>query len=131
MSMLISEPAAPSAPASLPKRLLHLEGLALLAAAVALYGYHGFGWWMFALLLLAPDLAMLGYLINIRVGSIGYNLAHTYALPLLLAAIAVGADWQPGLRIALIWLSHIGLDRSIGYGLKYPTHFKDTHLSRV
>lgn len=29
------------------------------------------------------------------------------------------------------WLAHIGADRLLGYGLKYPSSFKDTHLQRV
>jgi hypothetical protein len=116
---------------SLPKLLLHLEGLTALIVAVGLYAQQGFSWWVFALLLLAPDLAMLGYLINLRAGSIVYNLLHTYALPLGLAAISFGAGWPLGLQLALIWLAHIGMDRTVGYGLKYPTHFKDTHLARV
>jgi hypothetical protein len=33
--------------------------------------------------------------------------------------------------VALIWFAHIGMDRTVGYGLKYPTSFKDTHLQRV
>ncbi len=131
MSMLTSDSATRTAKPSLPKLLLHLEGLAVLIAGVGLYAQLGFNWWMFGLLLLAPDLAMLGYLINLRAGSVGYNLFHTYALPLALAAIGLGAGWQPGLQLALIWLAHIGMDRSVGYGLKYPTHFKDTHLARV
>ncbi len=131
MSTINSKPADRSTPISLAKVLLHLEGLALFGVAVAVYAQQGFSWWMFALLLLAPDLAMLGYLISVPTGSVVYNLLHTYALPLALAAIGYGAGWLLGLQLALIWLAHIGMDRSVGYGLKYPTHFKDTHLARV
>ena len=114
-----------------PKALLHLEGLAALAAATAAYWQAGFGWWWFAGLLLAPDLAMIGYLINPRVGSYTYNLAHTYALPLALGLLSGLADWRAGGMLALIWLAHIGMDRAVGYGLKYASGFKDTHLGRV
>jgi hypothetical protein len=33
--------------------------------------------------------------------------------------------------VALIWFAHIGMDRTVGYGLKYPSSFNDTHLQRV
>jgi hypothetical protein len=114
-----------------PKALLHLEGLAVLAAAAAAYWQAGFGWWWFAGLLLAPDLAMAGYLLNPRLGSYAYNLIHTYALPLALGLLSMLAGWALGGELALIWLAHIGMDRALGYGLKYPTNFKDTHLGRV
>jgi hypothetical protein len=131
MSTLISDSTTRSGNISLPKLLLHLEGLAVFMVVILLYAHQGFSWWMFALLLLAPDLAMLAYMINIHAGSIAYNLVHTYTLPLILAAICFSTGWMPGVQLALIWLAHIGMDRSVGYGLKYPNHFKDTHLSRV
>src|ERR1700684_460549 len=81
-------PPAPAIASSSPARvrtILRLEGAAAFAAAVALYAHAGFSWPLFALLILAPDLAMLPYLIGPRAGAAAYNLAHTYALPLPLA----------------------------------------------
>ena len=86
---------------------------------------------MFLLLFLAPDLSMLGYLANPRLGSLVYNLAHTYFVPLVLAGIGLVASSHLCILLALIWAAHIGMDRLLGYGLKYPTAFKDTHLQRV
>ncbi|WP_110513382.1 DUF4260 domain-containing protein [Herpetosiphon llansteffanensis] len=117
--------------ASLAKQLLHAEGLGLLLIAILGYAWQGFAWWQFALALFAPDLLMLGYLWGPKVGSICYNLGHVTLLPLSFLALGVVNDWRLGLQIGLIWLSHIGLDRMLGYGLKYPTQFKDTHLGRV
>lgn len=116
---------------SMPGLLLRIEGLSVLIVAGVLYGYQSYSWLVFALLLLAPDLAMLGYLLGPTIGSICYNLLHTYALPLSLALISLLADAPLGVQLALIWLAHIGMDRAVGYGLKYPTGFKDTHLERV
>jgi hypothetical protein len=116
---------------SMPGLLLRAEGLAVLAGAAALYAWGGYGWLAFVLLLFAPDLAMAGYLFNPRAGSIGYNLGHTYSLPLLLALVSLAAGFALGQQLALIWLAHIGLDRALGYGLKYAAGFKDTHLGRV
>jgi hypothetical protein len=74
---------------------------------------------------------MLGYLANVRLGSTLYNFAHTYLNPAILLAIAFFADKPQLIPIALIWTAHIGFDRLLGFGLKYPTHFKDTHLQHV
>jgi Domain of unknown function (DUF4260) len=116
---------------SMPRLLLHAEGFALFAGAIALYAYQGFNWWVFALLLLAPDLFALGYLLNTRIGAYSYNFAHTTVLPLALAVISFFVGWETGLQVALIWFAHIGMDRTVGYGLKYPSAFKETHLGRV
>jgi len=115
----------------LPGILLRLEGLAVAIAAIALYVDGDHSWWAFVLLVLAPDLSMLGYLGGVKVGAVAYDLAHTYALPIALATIGVLADEGACVAVALIWATHIGVDRTIGYGLKYPTRFKDTHLQRV
>jgi hypothetical protein len=114
-----------------PRVLLRLEGAAVFALAVAGYRASGGNWWLFALLLLAPDLAALGYLAGNRVGAATYNLVHTYALPLALLAYGLWGASPLALSLALIWLAHIGMDRTVGYGLKYATAFKDTHLGRV
>jgi hypothetical protein len=95
-----------------------LEGITLLGAALTVYHTQGFGWLLFALLLLAPDLAALGYLVSSRAGNLGYNLAHTLAFPLALAVLAGLMGYTLGLQIALIWLAHIGMDRAVGYGFK-------------
>jgi hypothetical protein len=117
--------------ARLPRSLLHVEGLAVLGAALALYSDAGYGWVLLAVLILAPDLSMVGYLAGPRVGAVSYDVAHTYAVPVVLAAVGVVADSELPVRLGLIWLAHIGADRLLGYGLKYPTGFKDTHLQRV
>ncbi|HTP69881.1 MAG TPA: DUF4260 domain-containing protein [Dongiaceae bacterium] len=114
-----------------PRWILHAEGAAILGVSVFFYARGHFGWGLYALLFLAPDLSMLGYLVNVRVGATLYNLVHTSTIPLL-GLVAVMALPQPSLlRFLLIWLSHIGLDRMLGFGLKYSTQFRDTHLQRV
>jgi hypothetical protein len=115
----------------LPRRLLHLEGLAVAVGSLVLYFDAGFGWLLLVVLVLAPDLSMLGYLGGPQVGSLTYDLVHTYAGPVALGVVGVVAGYETATQIALIWLAHIGLDRLLGYGLKYPTGFKDTHLQRV
>ncbi len=116
---------------SMPHVLLRLEGLAVLLVAVTLYADQAYSWWVFALLLLAPDLSLAGYVAGTSFGSLGYNLVHTSTLPLLLATVSFVVGLPLGLQLGLIWLAHIGMDRAVGYGLKYPTSFKDSHLARV
>ena len=114
-----------------PVRLwLRAEGVALLAAATALYAMADGNWWLFALLFLAPDLAMLGYLRSARIGAVLYNAAHSTLGPLALAGLGVSTIPE-ALPPALIWLAHIGFDRALGYGLKYGSGFGDTHLGRI
>ncbi|HEX5521238.1 MAG TPA: DUF4260 domain-containing protein [Longimicrobiaceae bacterium] len=105
------------------------EGLAVLLLSVLLYANLGRGWLLFAALLLAPDLSMIGYAAGPRVGAWAYNLVHSYAAPLLLAGAALLSG--SGVHLALIWCAHIGMDRALGYGLKLPTGFQDTHLGRI
>lgn len=111
------------------RNVLRAEGLAVLVLSVLLYWHCGAGWWMFFGLLLVPDLAMLPYLINPRAGAAAYNGAHNYAVPLVLAAAAIVFHAERMLPYILIWTAHIGMDRIMGYGLKYPSGFKATHLS--
>jgi len=114
-----------------PGVLLRIEGVTVFALSLLFYHDVGAPWWHFFLLFLWPDLFMLGYLVSVRLGTQLYNLVHTYIFPLAVAGTAL-CQHKPGLlSFALIWTAHIGADRALGYGLKYPTFFKDTHLQRV
>jgi hypothetical protein len=115
----------------LPRVLLRAEGVAVAVAAIALYFYADYPWWLLVALALAPDLSMVGYLAGTTIGAVAYDAAHTYALPVALTAVGLTAGAETAVQLGLIWLTHIGVDRAIGYGLKYRTGFKDTHLQRV
>lgn len=115
----------------LPRLLLRLEGLAVLAGVLVLYFDAGYGWLLLGLLALAPDLSLLGYLVGPRAGALSYDLVHTYTVPVALGVGGVVGQSDVASQVALIWLAHIGGDRLLGYGLKYPTGFSDTHLQRV
>ena len=114
---------------------LRLENLSALMLAVFVYGrQHMAGhalWLLFAGLFFAPDLAMLGYLAGARVGAMLYNTMHSYILPLALTAFALLKNHGEVLPYALIWIAHIGFDRSLGYGLKYDSGFGYTHLGWI
>jgi hypothetical protein len=115
----------------LPRLLLAAEGVAVGAAAIALYFHADYSWWLLVALVLAPDLSMVGYLAGPRVGAACYDAVHTYVAPVALGVLGVLADADAASQIALIWFAHIGIDRALGYGLKYPSGFKDTHLQRI
>jgi hypothetical protein len=113
------------------RTLLRLEGLALCATAVAAYAHAGGSWTWFVLLFLIPDLSFIGYLAGPRGGAVIYNLAHSYVLALALAGAGYAVGAPLASAVGLIWIAHIGFDRGLGYGLKYPTSFNDTHLGRT
>jgi hypothetical protein len=115
----------------LPRFLLHLEGVAVAIAALVIYFWAGHAWWLILVLALAPDLAIAAYAAGPRIGAVAYDVIHTYALSVGLGVVGVVADSDAAVAVALIWLTHIGVDRATGYGLKYPSGFKDTHLQRV
>jgi hypothetical protein len=96
------------------------EGAIVFVAALVLYFRAEGAWWFLLVLALAPDLSVLGFLAGPRVGSLTYNLAHTYVGPIALGAISVVSGWSLGVQIALIWLAHIGIDRALGYTLRRP-----------
>jgi uncharacterized protein DUF4260 len=114
-----------------PIALQRLEGGLFFALSLLLFWKYSGAWLLYALLILAPDLFMLGYLRGPRVGAAVYNLGHTWLLPGLIGIVGVLANASADLPIALIWFGHIGVDRLLGYGLKLPTSFQDTHLGRI
>jgi hypothetical protein len=116
---------------SKPGILLRTEGALVFALSLIFYQSLGARWWVFIAAFLWPDLFMLGYLVSVRLGSQLYNLVHAYALPFAVVAVSYYKQSNALMSFALIWLAHIGLDRALGFGLKYPTFFKDTHLQRV
>jgi hypothetical protein len=114
-----------------PSLLLRTEEAALLILILFTYQHLHYSWLLFALLFLTPDLFMLGYLLNPRIGAATYNLVHTLTLPLALLILSYLQHWRLVTSIALIWTAHLAFDRLLGYGLKYPTYFKDTHLQHL
>lgn len=113
------------------RRILHIEGLAVFLTAVYLYYLLSADWLLFVVLLFTPDISMIGYVKNTRIGAITYNLVHNYALGLAVSLIGVLVSSNLTLSLGLILLAHVGLDRLLGFGLKYPTHFKETHLQKL
>ena len=113
------------------RTMLRLEGLTLFTGMTLLYAVWGGSWWIYAILFLVPDLSFAGYLAGPRAGAIIYNAAHSYMAPMTLMITGFAIEAPLVLSIAMIWLAHIGIDRALGYGMKYVTGFGFTHLGRI
>lgn len=113
------------------KRILQLEELAAAAAGIYLLNTlpFSFSWWVWVLLFLAPDVSIIGYAVNSRMGAFTYNLLHHKGIAILAALTGYyfGIGW---LALAgVILFIHSSADRLMGYGLKYGDAFRHTHLS--
>jgi hypothetical protein len=111
--------------------ILRAEHAAIGAAGLVAYLALGGSWLLLVPLLLVFDVSALGYLAGPRIGSVTYNAAHNFVVALL--ALLIG--WLAGFAwlqmLAALWIAHVGVDRALGYGLKLPTDFRDTHLGRI
>lgn len=114
-----------------PRTILRVEGAVLLGAALLGYTTTDRSWWLALLVLLVPDLFMVGYARSSRLGALTYNLAHSYPLPAALGAAGLAADSRLVQALALVWFAHIGMDRALGYGLKHDDAFTHTHLGVI
>lgn len=113
------------------KATLRIEGLFVLVAGIVAYHLYGDGWGTYALFFFLPDVSFLGYLAGSKTGALFYNCAHSYIGSLMCLSIGLLLLSHIGVVIAIIWLSHIGFDRMLGYGLKYASGFHATHLGMI
>lgn len=111
--------------------LLRLEGLTLFVGMTLLYAVWGGSWWVYLILFLVPDISFAAYLSGPKFGAMIYNAMHSYMAPMTLMVTGFGMAAPLVLSIAIIWLAHIGLDRALGFGLKYSAGFGFTHLGRI
>ena len=113
-----------------PRVLLRLDGLAVTVVALLLYRELGMSWWIFAACFLIPDLVFLAYLFGPRAGAATYNLAHTYLGGAFAFGLGLIVENTVLMGAGLIWVAHIAVDRTVGFGLKYADDFRRTHLQR-
>ena len=113
------------------KNLIKIEEFALFILSIYLFTRLDYAWWWYALLFLAPDLGMLGYLINPRAGALTYNLLHHKAIAVVVYLIGAVLSIPPLQLAGVIILGHSSADRVLGYGLKYPDAFQHTHLGWI
>lgn len=111
------------------KNIIRIEEAAMFALAIFLFYFQlDYVWWIFWVLLLAPDLSMLGYVINTKTGALLYNVFHHKALAVIMYVLGLFANESVLILTGLILFGHASMDRIFGYGLKYPDDFKHTHL---
>ncbi len=110
---------------------LKLEELAMLILGIFAFSLLDFAWWWFLVLFLAPDIGMLGYLFGNRTGALLYNLFHHKGLAILIWVLGFSLENQIFQLIGVILFAHASFDRMLGYGLKYKTGFKFTHLGEI
>lgn len=113
------------------RNILRVEALTVLILALAANAKWGIGWGYFALFFLTPDLSMFFYFVGPRIGAIAYNSAHSYLGGMLCVALGIVLPMPLLLHIGILWISHVGFDRALGYGLKYSTGFGWTHLGLI
>lgn len=113
------------------KNSLKLEELAMFVLGIFMFGLLGYQWWWFLVLILVPDLGMVGYAFNSRAGAFAYNLFHHKGLAILLYFIGMYFSFPICQLAGVILFSHASMDRIFGYGLKYDKGFKYTHLGEI
>jgi len=113
------------------RTVLRLEGACILLGSLIAYSKFGAGWGVFALFFLTPDLSLLAYLAGSKPGALIYNTAHSYAGATLMLASGVFFSAPLAITAGMIWIAHIGFDRALGYGLKYSSGFRFTHLGII
>jgi hypothetical protein len=126
-----TQPTTTAASQSWMRRWLQAEGAATFAIGLAAFLWLGLPWYAFVLLLLVPDLSLVGYLRGPRAGAIVYNLAHDLATGVVVFGLGVASGIVPVAAIGAVLVAHSGMDRVAGYGLKFPTAFGDTHLGHI
>ena len=113
------------------KKVIHIEYGAAFILLLFIYLHLEFPLWLFFLLLFVPDVTMIGYFMNAKIGATLYNFGHNLILPIFCCGLSLSLSNEVGLLLTLIWLAHIAMDRCLGYGLKYPHAFKETHMQKI
>lgn len=113
------------------KTLIRIEELMLAVLAFLLFRTLDVAWWWYPVLLLTPDVSMLGYLLGPRVGAGMYNLVHHKGVAIVTYGLGLGLGNTTLQLAGLVLLGHSSLDRAVGYGLKYPDSFQHTHLGWI
>ncbi len=111
------------------KWLLRFEGGVVAALAIWFYATQLENWWLFAALILLPDISAIGYLANKRIGAICYNVTHSYISPVAVFGVLFFLGQKEIAYFMVVWIAHIGVDRFMGYGMKYDDNPKRTHLN--
>ncbi len=113
------------------KKLLTLEEIAQFLLGIFLFSRLDFAWWWFPALILVPDLSMIAYLVNPKIGALVYNFFHHKLLAVIVFVLGYYIDNQILILAGIILFAHSAMDRVFGYGLKYEDAFSNTHLGKI
>ncbi|MCL5028093.1 MAG: DUF4260 domain-containing protein [Bacteroidetes bacterium] len=113
------------------KDVLKFEELGMFCLSIILYNMLGYSWWLYVLLILTPDLSMIGYLINSKIGGITYNVFHHKGIAIILYLIGTFTYNYVFIIAGIIIFGHASIDRFLGFGLKYLDSFNHTHLGMI
>lgn len=113
------------------KKILSIEEAAMFGFSIFLFNQQDFAWWWYLALILTPDIGMLGYLGNPKLGAFTYNLFHHKAVGIVILITGYIVKDQTVILIGVILFGHSSLDRIFGYGLKYTDSFQNTHLGQL
>lgn len=113
------------------KNTLRVEEALMFLGSIYVFSLTDFAWWWFLALILTPDIGMLGYLINTRVGAFTYNIFHHRGISTVLLVFGWYLSNDILWLVGIIHFGHASMDRAFGYGLKYPDSFKHTHLGQL
>lgn len=113
------------------KNVLKLEELAMLILSIVLFTQLHFTWWWFLVLFLAPDISMMGYLINTKIGAYSYNIFHHKAVGIAIGLAGFYLHTEMYMLAGIIIFGHSSFDRMLGFGLKHTDSFKHTHLGKI
>lgn len=113
------------------KTLIQVEEAAQFTLSIILFAKLPFVWWVYPALFLLPDLSMIGYAVNNKVGAFAYNLLHYKAVAIAVGVMGLFLANDYFVLAGLVLFGHSSLDRMFGYGLKYNQGFNFTHLGEV
>jgi hypothetical protein len=113
------------------KTLLKIEEVFMFGLSIFLFSKLDYAWWWYPVLILAPDLSMIGYLGGSQIGAATYNFIHNKALGIGIFVLGIVLASPPLMLAGLILFGHSSMDRVLGYGLKYPDSFEHTHLGII
>ena len=113
------------------KMILKVEELGQFVLGIVLFSQLQYDWWVFLVWILVPDIGMLGYLINTKIGAITYNVFHHKGIAIMLLLMGMFFLGDVCTLVGIILFSHASMDRIFGYGLKYSDSFKRTHLGTI
>ncbi|NQZ75724.1 MAG: DUF4260 domain-containing protein [Ekhidna sp.] len=113
------------------KTLIKTEELAMFLLSIFLFSFLEYEWWVYLVWILVPDIGMIGYAMNARVGAMSYNLFHHKGIAIIIGILGMRLGLQDLQLAGVILFGHASMDRILGYGLKFSEGFKHTHLGKL